>query len=119
MSKSADAAHTLLTEVARIRADATARLDAIADAAGVEALRVEVLGRSGTLTALLRGLSGIPAADRPAAGAQANEARRDLEGAFAARLEALAGGELGQRLVTEALDMTAPGRSVRVGHLHP
>ena len=48
-------ARALLAEVARVRADAEAGLAAAADAAAVEALRHELLGRSGSLTALLGG----------------------------------------------------------------
>jgi phenylalanyl-tRNA synthetase alpha chain len=119
MSNSTDAAGALLAEVARIRSEATVRLDTISDATGVEALRVEVLGRSGSLTALLRRLGNVPPADRPGVGRTANEARQELETAFAERLERLAQGELSERLAHEAFDMTAPGRPVRVGHLHP
>ncbi len=54
--ESAEAVHAAL---ARIRADVESRLSAVGDAAGVEALRVEVLGRSGTLTVVLRGLSRL------------------------------------------------------------
>ena len=109
----------LVAEVGRIRSDAQARLAAARDATAVEALRAEVLGRSGSLTALLRELSALPAADRPAAGTAANEAREALEGALAARLVQLGEAELADRLAVETLDMTAPGRPVRAGHLHP
>jgi phenylalanyl-tRNA synthetase alpha chain len=109
----------LPAEVARVRADAETRLAAATDAAAVEALRVEILGRSGTLTHALRGLGALPAEDRPAAGAAANQARQAIEAAVADRLAALGSGELEARLAAEALDMTAPGRPVRVGHLHP
>lgn len=109
----------LFAEVSRIRADARERLETIADATGVEGLRHDVLGRSGTLTALLRGVSGLPAADRPKAGTAANDARVELEAAFDARLKQLAGGELESRLHAEASDMTGPGRPWPVGHLHP
>jgi phenylalanyl-tRNA synthetase alpha chain len=118
MSTPTDAA-TLLAEVARVRTDADARLAQAADAAAVEALRVEILGRSGSLTSALRGLGSLPAEDRPAAGTAANEARVAIESAFAERLAALSSGELDARLAGETLDMTSPGRPRRVGHLHP
>jgi len=119
MSAPTDPAAALLAEVARIQADALPRLAAAPDAGAVDGLRHEVLGRSGTLTALLRGLAALPAADRPAAGAAANAARVALEAAVTERLAQLAEREMADRLATEALDMTAPGRPVRVGHLHP
>ncbi len=110
---------TLRGDVERLRADALARLSSARDVAAVEALRHEVLGRAGSLTAVLRGISAVPEGERRALGVAANSARLDLEAAFSDRLAQLAEAELGDRLATEALDMTAPGRPVRVGHLHP
>jgi phenylalanyl-tRNA synthetase alpha chain len=109
----------LRAEVARVQAEAEAGLAAAADAAALELLRHDVLGRSGSLTTLLRGLRDLPDVDRPAAGAAANDARVALEAAFAARLVQLGAGELDARLATETLDMTAPGRRPPLGHLHP
>jgi phenylalanyl-tRNA synthetase alpha chain len=112
-------AATLLAEIGRIREEVRARLAAVGDTAGVEALRTEVLGRSGSLTQALRGMATLPAAERPAVGAAANDVRGEIEAAIGDRLAALSGGELNARLAREALDMTAPGRPRRVGHLHP
>ena len=44
----------------------------------LEQLRVEVLGRSGTITLLLRGLKELPAEERPRAGEALNQLRREL-----------------------------------------
>ncbi len=110
---------TLVDELARIDAEARASLARASDAVEVEALRHELLGRSGRLTALLRELGSVPADERPAIGQRANEVRRELEAAIGERLEALRHGDLEARLATEAIDMSAPGRPVPVGHLHP
>jgi len=102
----------------RVRADIRARLEG-ADATDVEALRVGTLGRSGELTRLLRQIGSVDPAERAAIGALANEVRREVEAAIAERLEALRSGDLERRLASERIDLTAPGLSVRVGHLHP
>jgi phenylalanyl-tRNA synthetase alpha chain len=102
----------------RVRADVHARLKS-ADAAGLEALRVDVLGRSGELTRLLRQLGAIEPAERPAIGALANEVRREVETAIAERMEVMRSGDLEHRLASERIDLTAPGLPVRMGHLHP
>jgi phenylalanyl-tRNA synthetase alpha chain len=101
------------------RTNALDVLSAAADAGAVEALRVAVLGRNGSLTTLLRELGSVPAGERPAVGALANDVRRDVEGRIGSRLEELHRSGLRARLDAEAVDMTAPGRPVRVGHLHP
>ena len=82
----------------RLRADALARLAAANDVAEIEALRSTLLGRSGDLTVLLRGLSAIDPADRPALGSTANAVRHDLEDALASRFSSLQADALADKL---------------------
>jgi phenylalanyl-tRNA synthetase alpha chain len=103
----------------QLQADALAELATAGDAPAVDALRASLLGRSGRLTILLRGLAGLDPADRPSAGKLANAVRDTLDEAIRARLAALTEGAAGGRLAAEAVDMTAPGRPSRIGHLHP
>jgi phenylalanyl-tRNA synthetase alpha chain len=110
---------TIPDDLERIGAEAGEALASAADAAAVDRLRHDLLGRSGRLTALLRQLGTVPAAERPAIGQRANELRRELEAAIEARLGELRQGGLEQRLASEAIDMSAPGRPVAIGHLHP
>jgi phenylalanyl-tRNA synthetase alpha chain len=109
----------LRTRLEQVRGTATTAVAAAADEAAVEALRIELLGRSGTLTGLLRDLGGIDPAERPAVGALANEVRSAVDSAIGDRLAALQGASLVTRLEAERLDMTVPGRPVRTGRLHP
>jgi phenylalanyl-tRNA synthetase alpha chain len=111
-------ADDLRAALERVRAAVRAGVEE-ADATGLEALRVDVLGRSGELTRLLRQVSAVDPAERPAIGALANEVRREVEAAIAERLEALRSGDIERRLASERIDLTAPGLPVRVGHLHP
>jgi phenylalanyl-tRNA synthetase alpha chain len=109
----------LRTDLEAIRASAPERLAAATTADAVEALRHELLGRSGSLTSLLRQLGSVPADERPAIGQLANDVRQELEAAIEGRLAGLRGEDLDARLVAEAIDMSAPGRPIRTGHLHP
>jgi phenylalanyl-tRNA synthetase alpha chain len=109
----------LRADLEHLRATAGERLAAAATADAVDELRHELLGRTGTLTALLRRLGTVPADERPALGQRANEVRRALATAIEDRLTALRGADLDVRLADEAIDMSAPGRPMRVGHLHP
>ena len=87
--------------------------------ADVEQARVRVLGRSGELTALLRSLGSLPAAERPGVGQRANEAKAVVEARIAERLEALKALEHERALTAERLDLTLPGRRAPVGAVHP
>jgi len=98
---------------------------ALADVAGarsaseVEQVRVRVLGRSGELTALLRSLGALPAADRPRVGQEANQVKQELEARIDERLTALRAEERAQTLRAERIDLTLPGRLVAPGPTHP
>ena len=98
---------------------------ALAEVAGarstsdLEQIRVRVLGRAGRLTTLLRSLGGIPAAERPKVGEQANRAKAAVEAAIAARLLALKADEHRQTLAADRPDLTLPGRRPFPGAVHP
>jgi phenylalanyl-tRNA synthetase alpha chain len=109
----------LRTELEATRADARERLRSVDSADAVDALRHELLGRSGRLTSLLKRLGSVDPGERPALGQLANEVRRELESGIADRLAALQAVDLDVRLADETIDMSAPGLPVRIGHLHP
>jgi phenylalanyl-tRNA synthetase alpha chain len=103
----------------RIREQGLAELERASDPDALERWRVRYLGRKGALTDVLRGLSGLPAEERPAAGQAANEAKRGLEAAFAARESDAEARARASALERERLDVTLPGRSPTRGGLHP
>jgi phenylalanyl-tRNA synthetase alpha chain len=109
----------LTRDLEALRADTTAAVDGAADVAALDALELDVLGKKGRLTAVLRGIGALPAEDRPTVGATANEVRRAIEAAVAERRSVLAASELTGRLAAEAVDVTTPERPIRRGSLHP
>jgi phenylalanyl-tRNA synthetase alpha chain len=109
----------LTRDLDTLRDEALASISAARDVAALEAIEVDVLGKKGRLTAVLRGIGGLPAEDRPRVGAIANEVRGALETALADRGRELRGSALEARLAAEAVDVTTPGRPVRRGALHP
>ena len=109
----------LRSDLETLRVDARRRLTQAATGDEVRELRHDLLGRSGRLTTALRKLAAVPSAERPALGQLANEMRAEIEAELTARLEDIESDELDARLANEAIDMTAPGRPVRIGHLHP
>jgi len=82
-------------------------------------IRARWLGRSGTLTAELRGLGGLPPAERAGRGQALNRAKGRIEAAVAARRAALGAARRAAQLEAEALDVTLPARGPGPGHLHP
>ena len=94
-------------------------IEAASDVPALEAIELDVLGRKGRLTGVLRGIGGLPADDRPRVGAVANVVRGAIEAALAERGTVLRSSALEERLRAEAIDVTTPGRPIRRGALHP
>jgi phenylalanyl-tRNA synthetase alpha chain len=85
----------------------------------LESLRVRFLGRKGEITQILRQMASLPPDERPPVGRRANEIKEELDRALSARSEALLGQTLLAKFEREKLDVTLPGRPVRIGHRHP
>ena len=92
---------------------------AAGDEQSLEALRVRYLGKKGSLTALLKSLGTLPAAERPAAGERINQAKTALQQAIEARKQALVTADVEAQLAAEKIDVTLPGRRQSAGGLHP
>jgi phenylalanyl-tRNA synthetase alpha chain len=90
-----------------------------ADRASLENAKARYLGKSGELTALLRGLGALAPEARKDAGARINAAKARVEQALEARRGELSGARLQARLAEGALDVTLPGRGRGRGGIHP
>ncbi|MEA2653026.1 MAG: phenylalanyl-tRNA synthetase alpha chain, partial [Chloroflexota bacterium] len=109
----------LTRDLETLRDQTLAAIAGSSDVAALEALELEVLGKKGRLTTILRGIGALPADDRPRVGAVANAVRGAIEAALAERGADLRGSALTERLAAESVDVTTPGRPFRRGSLHP
>src|SRR5258705_7383186 len=107
----------LTRDLESLRDEALFSISAAADVAALDALELDVLGKKGRLTTVLRGIGALPAEDRPKVGAIANSVRQAIEAALAERGRGLGGSELAARLAAETVDVTTPGRPIRRGTL--
>ena len=103
----------------QIRREALAALAGAADAQALDALRVKYLGKKGELTAVLKQMGKLSNQERPVIGQLANEVRAALEEALETRGRELEAKALEDRLRAEAVDVTIPGKPVKLGHRHP
>ena len=108
----------MMQQVEELTSRALSELEPLAEPEALEKWRVWYLGRKGSLTQLLRGVSSLPVEERREAGSAANRAKNRLEGALSDKEEALKQDELSKRL-GEAIDVTLPGHPVELGRLHP
>lgn len=97
-------------------------LEEIVKAANNEALylvQVKYLGRKGEITNIMKGLGDLPPSEKPAAGKMCNIIKQEIEGAFEAKKAALTATEISQKLSGTWIDVTAPGKEYKTGHIHP
>lgn len=87
--------------------------------ADLENAKAQYLGKSGRLTALMKGLSALGVEDRKSVGAAINVAKQAVEEALQRRRQDLADAELERQLRAEALDVSLPGRQRAPGGMHP
>ena len=106
-------------QLENIRSSALEAIAATTVSEELEALRVKYLGKKGELTAVLKQMGKLSAEERPIMGQVANEVRAALEAAIDEARERLAAAKLEQQLIDEAIDVTIPGKEVRIGHKHP
>ncbi len=85
----------------------------------IDLWRIGYLGRKGSLTQILRGISELPVEDRKEAGTAANQIKNLLEETLTRKQESLKKMELNRRLQESGIDVTLPGRPVKLGRLHP
>ena len=100
----------------------TAAYTAIKDATDLKELdnvRVKFLGKKGEITNLLRGMSQLSAEERPKIGQIVNTLRAEIEQIITAKNSELKAKALQNKLASEKIDVTLPGRKIQRGHLHP
>ncbi|MCI8650879.1 MAG: phenylalanine--tRNA ligase subunit alpha [Oscillospiraceae bacterium] len=106
-------------QLAKIRAEALAALEGAKAAADLDALRVKYLGKKGELTAVLKQMGALSAEERPQMGALVNEVKASLESALETQAKKLEQAALEAKLKLEAVDVTIPGSTPKLGHKHP
>lgn len=109
----------MLDKLKEIEQAGLAALESVKDQAALDAWRVSNLGRSSPLMQVFSGLGHLSKEERPAVGQAANKVKIVLETALAGRTEAVKATVMAKSLEEEQLDVTLPGRGVRVGRLHP
>ena len=108
-----------MSDIEQLTSAGLADIAAAGDHDRLEALRVGLLGKSGSVTGLLKQLGTLPPDQRKAFGEQVNRAKDTLATALAERKQVIDELALATRLATETIDVTLPGRGDGLGTLHP
>jgi len=106
-------------ELEAIVNEAKSLIEAAADVATLDAVRVDFMGKKGKLTDLLKGLGKLSNEERPLAGQKINVAKQEIQQLISVKSDALKLAEMNAKLADEAVDVTLPGIAQNVGNMHP
>ena len=82
-------------------------------------IKVKYLGKSGEITELLKGMKDVPKEEKPAVGKLVNDLRFEIEEEISSVEKTLKDKEIQERLISESIDITLPGKIRKCGNLHP
>ena len=102
-----------------IKKKAKERLEGISELSALENLRVELLGKKGELTAVLKGMGKLSAEERPAVGQLANEVRGFIENTIETKKAEFEAAIERAKIESETIDVTMPGTKAELGKKHP
>lgn len=100
-------------------ASALSAVEAVADASGLDEIRVQFLGKKGELTSLLKALGQLSPQERPKAGGLINKGKQQVQEAINHKKALLDQQALDARLASEAIDVSLAGRGQVLGTVHP
>lgn len=102
-----------------MREAALAEVEQAANQTELNDIRVKYLGKKGQLTEILRGMSALSAEERPLIGQIGNDVRTALQTQIEQKQAHFVRLETEQRLRSETIDVTLPGRQPAQGAIHP
>ena len=108
-----------MTDLDALRTRLLADVEAAADLAQLDAVRVAALGKQGQVTQLLKTLGPMSPDERQVEGPRIQGLRAAVADAIDARKAALDAEALGARLAAETIDLTLPAGSQPTGTIHP
>ena len=103
----------------QIRKNAEERMANAADLSALEEIRINFLGKKGELTAVLKGMGGLTAEERPIIGQLANEVRSFIENSLDTKKAEFEAALEAEKLANETIDVTMPGKAEKLGKKHP
>ncbi len=106
-------------KISELLKSATESLKVVSDRKSLDEIRVKYLGKSGSVTELLKGMRDVAPEERPKVGQLVNDLRQKIEALIAEKEAERKKAELEKALKAEAVDVTLPGKKQQIGSLHP
>jgi len=106
-------------QIEQLQEQALSSLQQAADLKALQDVRVQVLGKKGALTEVMKGMRDLSPEERPVIGSLVNTLKDQFEGRFTVRQAELQQQEIAAKLASEKIDVTLPGRRSVAGSKHP
>ena len=107
----------IFEEIAQIQAEFHKELESVSGLEQLDKLKIKYIGRSGSVTNLLRKISSVQKEDRPRFGAEANKLKSEISDFISQKFNLFE--DVSSARGSGHLDVTLPGRSPIMGTLHP
>ena len=107
------------TDPATLKSDTIARIEAADSLNALEAIRVDSLGKKGSVSLAMRSLGQLEGDARREAGQQLNAIKESITTALEARKSTLAEAALNEKLASETVDISLAPRPEAEGRIHP
>ncbi len=109
---------SLQEKLEALQVETLAKIKEITDLKALNQIRVEILGKKGHITEVLRGMKDLSAEERPKVGSFANEIRDQISTQLELRKADLEAKALEMALAKETIDVTLPGKQIKKGTRH-
>ena len=110
---------TMKEKLEQIKAQALAQIEASDALDKLNEVRVNVLGKKGELTAVLKSMKDVSPEERPKVGQMVNETREEIEKVLEEARARMEKAVRGAKLKAEVIDVTLPAKKALIGHRHP
>ena len=106
-------------KLSKIMEEAMAQIDESGQLDKLNDIRVAFLGKKGELTSVLKSMKEVAPEDRPKIGQMVNEARNTIEKRLEERRAFFEKKLMEEKVKSETIDVTLPGKRAVLGHRHP
>ncbi len=108
-----------MQDLSELLSQALEELSTATDLMALDAVRIQYLGKKGSLTGQLKQLGKLPPQERRGAGQAINKAKQQLLAAIDQKKTDLQAAALDAKLQSETIDVSLAGRKMEQGGLHP
>ena len=103
----------------QIKAEALKQIEASDALEKLNEVKVNVLGKKGALTSVLKGMKDVAPEDRPKVGQMVNDVREEIERVLEEAITKMERLKREAQMKMEVIDVTLPAKKNSVGHRHP